>query len=240
MAFTMGAEVESQLEMDLSIRTWGGARAGAGRKPKRGRRPTRHEMRPSVSRHHPQHVVTRVVPEVGRLRRPSVYHAIDRALESVLDRSDFRICHASIQADHLHNIAEAQDERALSRGMQSLQRSMAHWINAELGRVGDVFEYRYHATPITSPRQARNALAYVLNNWRRHHEDEACEAARYALLDPYSSGILFDGWDGFRFEIPSGYAPLHVSAPQTWLLRTGWRKHGLLDPREVPVGTRPT
>ena len=38
-------------------------------------------------------------------------------------------------------------------------------------RRGNVFVDRYHAEKITNPRQARRALAYVLNNWRKHFED---------------------------------------------------------------------
>jgi hypothetical protein len=33
---------------------------------------------------------------------------------------------------------------------------------------------------------------------------------------------------------PEGYLPLQVVYPQTWLLTVGWRRHGPIDPREVP------
>jgi hypothetical protein len=29
-----------------------------------------------------------------------------------------------------------------------------------------------------------------------------------------------------------------VARPRTWLLRVGWRRHGLVDPSEVPGETR--
>jgi hypothetical protein len=31
-----------------------------------------------------------------------------------------------------------------------------------------------------------------------------------------------------------------VGAAKTWLLAVGWRRHGLLDPNEVPGGFRAT
>ena len=66
---------------------------------------------------------------------------------------------------------------ALARGMQGLQISAARRINAAITkrsgheRSGKVFSDRYHAQANKSRRQARHALAYVLNNWRRHRED---------------------------------------------------------------------
>jgi hypothetical protein len=39
-----------------------------------------------------------------------------------------------------------------------------------MGRSGKVFHERYHARHLRSPRQVRNVLVYVLNNWRKHDE----------------------------------------------------------------------
>ena len=56
--------------------------------------------------------------------------------------------------------------------------SAARNINRELGeRTGDkqsdrVFADRYHARVLKTPRQVRNTIAYVLNNWRHHGEDK--------------------------------------------------------------------
>ena len=72
-------------------------------------------------------------------------------------------------------------------------------INAVITKVGgkrrrgSVFPDRYHQEIIDSPRQARNALAYVLNNWRKHREDQARFAGAW-LVDPFSTGVLFAGW----------------------------------------------
>ena len=78
--------------------------------------------------------------------------------------------------------------------------------------------------------RSRHALAYVLNNWRRHHEDHAgLGAGRRPLVDRYSSGVAFGGWaerDGVPFAWPTGFEPLPIAAPTTWLLQQGWRRGG--------------
>ena len=141
-----------------------------------------------------------------------------------------------MQYGHLHFLVEASDATALSRGMQAMAIVAARRINRATGRRGKVFAYRFHATAITNPRQARNALAYILCNWRRHREDLQSDRARRATLDPYASALAFDGWHSGPFATPPGYEPLPVSAARTWLLAEGWRRHGLLDPWAVPGG----
>ena len=166
-----------QGELDLRPRTWGGRRDGAGRKKKPGKKDPLHRARPELRAYHPVHVVMRVKKGVGRLRKGRAYRAIRRSLVKCLGDQSFRVCHISVQANHLHFLVEASDRRALSVGMQRLNILTARALNRELGRRGTLFEFRYHATQIKSPKQARHSLAYVLNNWRRHNEDESCERA---------------------------------------------------------------
>jgi REP element-mobilizing transposase RayT len=212
-----------QLDLDLRNRTWGGKREGAGRKKSGTRRDPLHRTRPTHVARYPLHVVLRVRDEVGRLRRREVYTGARRALAAIAARISFRVVHLSIQHNHIHLLVEAGDHAALDSGMRALTISLAKRINKSLGRTGKVFAFRYHSTPLTSPRQTRNALAYVLNNWRRHREDERGLAQRTALLDPYSSAITFTGWADFRLTTwPEGYVALPVTPPQTWLLATGW------------------
>ena len=222
----------------------GGRRDGAGR-PRRGRFASeRHQTRPRIRPSQPVLVTVRVAPAVGTLRRWRVYHAMRRALAVALARPDFRVVHLSIQRTHVHLIAEAAGQRALSSGMQGLLISAARRINRAVGRVsgkprrGAVFPDRYHERVIDSPRQCRHALAYVLNNFRRHGEDRF-GAARAWLVDPLSSAIRFAGWRELarrarRFAPPDGYTPLPTSEPRTWLLRVAWQRHGTIGVRDVP------
>jgi REP element-mobilizing transposase RayT len=51
----------------------------------------------------------------------------------------------------------------------------------ELRRRGTVFPDRFHQEIISTPKQARHALAYVLNNWRKHREDRWDFAAQWSV-----------------------------------------------------------
>jgi REP element-mobilizing transposase RayT len=219
--------------------TRGGYRKNAGR-PKTGRcHDAPHRNRPSLSPRHPVHVVLRTHRGLPRLRTGPYYRAVRRVLTHFLGRDDFRVVHISIQSNHLHLIVEAADRRALTRSMQSFAIRAARAILATCRARGKVFAYRYHATQITTARQARNTLAYVLNNWRRHREDERSARTRKAHLDPYASGLAFRGWSGApRFRAPPGYEPLPVSSACTSLLKFDWEEFGLIGLYEVPGPSR--
>ncbi|HTJ43631.1 MAG TPA: transposase, partial [Kofleriaceae bacterium] len=216
------------------FRTWGGKRKGAGRK-RAGAPRMPHVARPKLSRHHPVHVTMRVRPEVGQLRRRRAYQCVQWVLLRMAPREDFRVVQVSIQRTHLHLIVEARDERALSRGVRAFEISAARRLNRACGRRGIVFGDRYHAEQLKTPRQVRNAYAYVLNNWRKHREDRG----RRWRIDPYSSAIAFDGWKDHErpFRWPRDYEILPVKVARSWLLTDGWRRHGRIDTRERP-GTR--
>ena len=213
----------------------GGKRSGAGRPKRPHQHDAPHRRRPSLSPKHPVHVVLRTAAWVPWLRRGVVYRALRRVLERYHGRTAFRVIHVSIQKNHLHLLVEAGDRRALTAGMQSFAINAARALNACDGRTGQVFAYRYHATQIRTPWHARHALAYVLNNWRRHRQDVASARTLAAKLDPYASGLAFAGWaQRPRFATPAGYKPLPVSAPMTALLAFDWQRFGLIDLHETP------
>lgn len=189
-----------------------------------------------MTRHTPVHVSLRVRRGVKRLRRAAAYRALRGAVATCIGRTDFRIVHVSIQANHVHLLIEANDKYALANGVRAFKISATRRLNALQGREGEVFIGRYHAVPIGTPKQVRSAIAYVLNNWRRHREDLEGAAQTRASIDPYSTGVLFDGWDVpfEKFETPAWYEPLSVHAPRSWLLTVGWRKHPRIGLREVP------
>jgi putative transposase len=218
----------------------GGRRVGAGRKKSNGRRhDPPHRERRELSANHPVHVVLRTAEHVAGLRDPRVYAATGDVLERYLGRDDFRVVHGSIQENHFHFLMEAADREALSSGMQSVAINLARAINLALGSHGKVFAHRYHVTEITTARQARNSLSYVLNNWRKHRQDFANGRMLSAKLDQYASGLAFDGWceegvGAIRFVVPPGYEPLPVSPPATSLLRSDWQRFGRINVFECP------
>ncbi len=171
----------------------------------------------------------RVRDGVPSLRKKRLIRVLERSFAEGCDRGDFRLTHYSILGNHAHLIVESKDRDALGRGMKSLTRRLTHAVNRAFGRRGPVLADRYHLRILRTPLEVRRALAYVLLNARRHGRGRRPGAAP---IDPASSGRWFDGW---RREVaPSGAGPPAVARPRSWLLRVGWRRHGLVDPAEVP------
>ena len=149
-------------------------------------------------------------------------------------RRDFRIVQYSLQGDHAHFIVEAKDRRSLGHGMKALSARLARAVNRVFRRSGAVLKDRYHLHLLKTPREVRSAIAYVLLNARHH----ARRPSRGDALDPASSGRWFDGWK--RQPVIPATALRHgrrsspVAVARTWLARVGWRRHGLVDPAEIP------
>jgi hypothetical protein len=142
-----------------------------------------------------------------------------------------RLVQWSAQRDHLHLLVEPESEKALSRGVQGLCIRLAKSLNKVFDRRGRVFADRYHGVPLRSPRQTRNALAYVLLN-ARHHGAARGEALSPGL-DVCSSSPCFEGWTVPRTPTPGPWSAT-VTPASTWLLHSGWRRHGKINPAEVP------
>jgi putative transposase len=204
-----------QLRLPLeAAKTWGGARKGAGRKP-RGRPSMPHRTRPKLEPRHPVQVTIRAAPGLPSLRSGRVFAAIRRAIaRASVDR--FRIIHFSIQQDHGHFIVEGDEPRRARGGVHGLAIRLALAVNRAVGRKGEVVPDRYHARALTTPRQMRTSMVYVLLNFRKHLRAPAC-------IDPRSSGPHFTGWR--HAPAVSAAAPATV-APCTWMARAGWRLAG--------------
>ncbi|MGH7286559.1 MAG: hypothetical protein ACREI8_00885 [Myxococcota bacterium] len=144
--------------------------------------------------------------------------------------------HYSLQGDHAHLIVEAKGKDALANGMKSIGARLARAVNRVFGRSGPVLDGRYHHRLLRTPREVRRALAYVLLNARRHLAKlRGVGRPARAHLDGASSARWFDGWrpEAARHLQEARGSP-EVARPRTWLLRVGWRRQGLIDPREVP------
>ncbi|MEZ4445780.1 MAG: transposase [Polyangiaceae bacterium] len=197
-----------------------------------------HLTRPRVTKATPVHVTLRCVGGLPSLRRRPTQRVIE-AVFADENRKGFRLAHYSIQSNHLHLIAEGNDTACLSRGMQRIASRIARQLNQRFGRRGRFFRERFDSKVLATPKQVRNALRYVLLN-RQKHELE--HRGRYLVqLDAFSSASHFDGWASWpdRRGARAGPRPpkrapppaAALAAPRSWLLTTGWRRHGLLVPR---------
>ena len=174
---------------------------------------------------------------------PTVCLAIAGASRRAPER--FRVVHFSVQWDHVHLIVEASDKRSLSSGVRSVAIRIARSVNALVMRRGRVWADRFHGRDLTSPKQVRNALVYVLANFRKHAKTRPSTG-----IDAFSSSVRFDGFRGFRRgeALPRAGPPFHheferyvvVSPAKQWLTRTGWRRAGLIGVDEAPRETNDT
>lgn len=225
----------ARLSLELPARrTWGGRRAGAGRKP--GPRPcTPRGPRRGISRHTPCHLTLRVRSGVPSLRNPRVVGEIERSLRAGCERGSFRVVQYSLQRDHVHLLVEADGARALAHGMMSIGARIARAVNRVLRRRGAVLADRFHHRVLRTPREVRNALRYVLGNARKHGAALSgaggARRAAHGAVDPASSGLWFEGWT----RMPTRPAePPPVAPGRSWLLRIGWWRHGRIDPEGTP------
>src|SRR5262249_36212230 len=129
-------------------------------------------------------------------------------------------------------IVEAANKVELGRAMKGLCVRFARNLNGEIGRAGKVFVQRYHARALKTPREVFHAIRYVLLNLSKHQNAQLAPRAARRGADRLSSAAYFDGWApraGIGPPQPVGpEAP--VAAAKEWLLTTGWRRHGLVDP----------
>jgi hypothetical protein len=128
----------------------------------------------------------------------------------------------SVMSNHLHLICEADDRNALARGLQGLFIRIARRLNRHLGRRGRLFADRYHDRVLKTPREVRSALAYVLNNARRH----AAQRGRFYARD----------WLDLCSSAPEFFGLIKPWLPRarSWLLGTGWKRAGPVSMCEVP------
>ncbi len=158
-------------------------------------------------------------------------------------KDSFQIVHFSIQSNHLHLIAEADDgpvkpvkpvekaaRSALRSGISGFAIAFARRLNRLLERKGKVWDDRYHRHDLESPREVRTSLRYVVNNFRKHGHVTIGTGA----FDYYSSAQHFDGWSEPLFDWFEEPEPWTEITPRTWLLAVGWKRHGLIHPDEIP------
>jgi hypothetical protein len=214
----------------LAFPEWGGRRAGAGRKPRGERAGASHARRAALAARHPVHVTLRLTAGLPSLRRRGALPELVRCFFEGREREGFRLVHYAVLANHLHLIVEGRDRRSLALGLQGLAIRVARNLNRLWGRNGRVFADRYHDRVLRTPREVRNALVYVLRNARRHGD------VRWPTVDPFTSGPWFDGWSERVSARFWQVAARPVAEARTWLLRAGWRRHGLVRFAELPGG----
>jgi putative transposase len=200
---------------------WGGRRKCAGRKPKGTRALVTHATRPPLAARFPVHVTLRVLPHVWNLRSRRSFRVLGAALSRGGDRFGMRICEFSIQGNHLHLVAEADNARTLSRGMQGLAIRIAKGLNGMMSRAGKVLADRFHARILRTPTEVARVVRYVRDNRGVHRARWG--QAKTKIADPYSSSSPDHG-----IALPNGH---------TYLLARGRRRADAPMRRRAPAKT---
>ena len=147
-----------------------------------------HSTRPEV--HGVCHVVMRIRRGLPWLRTPRTYRVLERAFRLGKEARGFALVQFSVQQDHLHLLVEAESKQLLARGMQGLTIRIAKTLNRFWrGRLGSVFAERYFARAVQTAKEIKRALAYILNNARKHGMWSSPHQP-----DPFSSGRWFRWW----------------------------------------------
>jgi REP element-mobilizing transposase RayT len=147
------------------------------------------------------------LPHVYQLRSRRCYAKLRAAFLAGGDRFGQKLVNFSVQGNHVHLVVEADDPRALARGMQGLKIRMARGLNRVMDRRGPVFADRYHAHVLRTPTEVARAVRYVRDNARQHAAQRG-ETYSPGYVDPYSSAG----------------DPTCARKAETWLLCEGWKR----------------
>ena len=174
-----------------------------------------HVTRAEINPRYPLQVTIRGAPGLPSFRSPRVFAALRTAIARA-SFNRFRVIHFSIQQDHGHFIVEGDESRRARGGMHGLAIRLALAVNRVLGRKGKVVGDRYHVRALTTPRETRTSMVYVLLNFRKHLRAPAG-------VDPRSSGPHFWGWH----HAPGNTNDWPVTVrPTTWMAAVGWQRAG--------------
>lgn len=145
--------------------SWGGSRAGAGRKRTSSEQP--HRARETFEKRTLVHVTMKVAKGVKNLRGQRIYREIQGAIEAAAARPDAIIRDYAVLDDNFHFIIDAENDAALSAATRGLAIRIARTVNPTLNRVGQrLFDDRYGATILRTPAAVRQAQQLIRNSAR--------------------------------------------------------------------------
>jgi REP element-mobilizing transposase RayT len=189
-------------QLNLVLRTHGGKRRGAGRKPKGLKTLVSHAARPRFDPPTPVHVTLRVRDDVPSLRSARRFAVVRACFAAARGLHRVRLVEFSVLGNHLHLVVEADSKRALSSGLLGLCTRLARRLNGFLRRSGKLFADHYHARLLRTPTEVWRAIRYVLGNAERHYRERGAD--QFSSAAPDAKDVLV--------------------APLGWLLREGWRR----------------
>jgi REP element-mobilizing transposase RayT len=150
------------MKKQLTLNLYSGK--NGGRRPNSGR-PRIHSKGVSHSKREP--VTSRTPLKINfkkktYIRTEKLLDIINRSIEHAKLKNLHIICF-TIQSNHIHLIAETQNNKTLSSGMRSVTNTIAKNL-----KKGSMQIERYHLHVLRNPTEVRNAISYVMTNDLKH------------------------------------------------------------------------
>ncbi len=146
----------SHRQQSFEIKTWGGRRAGSGRKRHTDEAP--HRERPELDANYPLHVTVRLRKGTNGLRRKQSHKELGCVFARAQENVNVRLCHFAVIGDVIHFIVEADDKVALRRGITGINVRIARALNRVTKNNGRVITDRYQARSLKTATELRKAL----------------------------------------------------------------------------------
>lgn len=152
-----------QQSLNLYLGQHGGRRPSSGRNRLHSKGVS-HRTREQITSRTPVHINFKVSTYIqSRPALEILTIAISKAHEHGLN-----IIYYALQSNHIHLIAEAQNNEALTRGMRALTISFAKRIQKLKSTHETIQLERYHLHVLKCPKEVENAITYVLENETHH------------------------------------------------------------------------
>ena len=140
----------------------------------------RHTKREEITRNSPLHLTIKLIRAdvQNKTILKALRHAIWRARLQGLS-----IIHYSLEHDHIHLYAEANDNLVLAKSMKALGGSLVKKINFYFKTKGRCYKTRYHLRILRSATEVKNVINYILKNGIKHRRTKS-------IIDPYNSALV--------------------------------------------------
>ncbi len=209
-------------QLAFEIPTHGGRRKNAGRK-KRLKHELAHSARERVTASTPLHITIKLKAHLPGLRTKSCLRAFKRGIQKAALKG-LRVQQFAVETNHIHLLAEADENRDLTLGMASLESSIVWALRKIFGYWGEVFRSRFHLHVLRTPSEMKRALSYVLFNHSKH-------TGQPRFADLFSSIFEFvdlrDLAPELQLIIRPAWRETFVDAltpARAWLQRLGWKR----------------
>jgi REP element-mobilizing transposase RayT len=139
----------------------------------------RHTERLKIEKLTSLHLTVKIKKIKADLKNKIILTILKRAIKNARKKG-LRIIHYSLEYDHIHLLAETENNDVLGKGMQSFGVTMGKAINRLRKLGGEVYKHRYHLRKIKSGRELKNVMNYIFTNGIKH------KTAR-EVVNPYNS-----------------------------------------------------